>query len=133
MKTIQTATRVGQQISDLQAEGKITKSGASSPARPDDPRRHSSNSGLTSDALKALRNFDDPIDPILEESGEEDMPSALHKHMPDDTSDLVGPNKQARDTIIEQQFWGKIESGLCLLYTSPSPRDKRQSRMPSSA
>ena len=24
-------------------------------------------------------------------------------------------------------------SGNCLLYTSPSPRDKRQSRMPSSA
>ena len=24
-------------------------------------------------------------------------------------------------------------SGSCLLYTSPSPRDKRQSRMPSSA
>ena len=24
-------------------------------------------------------------------------------------------------------------SGVCLLYTSPSPRDKRQSRMPSSA
>ena len=26
-----------------------------------------------------------------------------------------------------------VELGLCLLYTSPSPRDKRQSRMPSSA
>ena len=26
-----------------------------------------------------------------------------------------------------------IESNICLLYTSPSPRDKRQSRMPSSA
>ena len=25
------------------------------------------------------------------------------------------------------------EDGNCLLYTSPSPRDKRQSRMPSSA
>ena len=25
------------------------------------------------------------------------------------------------------------ELGVCLLYTSPSPRDKRQSRMPSSA
>ena len=25
------------------------------------------------------------------------------------------------------------KSGYCLLYTSPSPRDKRQSRMPSSA
>ena len=27
----------------------------------------------------------------------------------------------------------KAEFGPCLLYTSPSPRDKRQSRMPSSA
>ena len=29
--------------------------------------------------------------------------------------------------VRESQLWG------CLLYTSPSPRDKRQSRMPSSA
>ena len=28
---------------------------------------------------------------------------------------------------------GYIEAANCLLYTSPSPRDKRQSRMPSSA
>ena len=28
---------------------------------------------------------------------------------------------------------GLYGSGICLLYTSPSPRDKRQSRMPSSA
>ena len=28
---------------------------------------------------------------------------------------------------------GLIEGKSCLLYTSPSPRDKRQSRMPSSA
>ena len=27
----------------------------------------------------------------------------------------------------------KLSSNVCLLYTSPSPRDKRQSRMPSSA
>ena len=27
----------------------------------------------------------------------------------------------------------KMRAGICLLYTSPSPRDKRQSRMPSSA
>ena len=27
----------------------------------------------------------------------------------------------------------KVEQLACLLYTSPSPRDKRQSRMPSSA
>ena len=30
------------------------------------------------------------------------------------------------------QFFDKLING-CLLYTSPSPRDKRQSRMPSSA
>ena len=29
--------------------------------------------------------------------------------------------------------YSKRESNICLLYTSPSPRDKRQSRMPSSA
>ena len=28
---------------------------------------------------------------------------------------------------------GNIDPTTCLLYTSPSPRDKRQSRMPSSA
>ena len=32
------------------------------------------------------------------------------------------------------EFWKMIKQGYdCLLYTSPSPRDKRQSRMPSSA
>ena len=30
-------------------------------------------------------------------------------------------------------FFGRRDLGGCLLYTSPSPRDKRQSRMPSSA
>ena len=28
---------------------------------------------------------------------------------------------------------GFVQINICLLYTSPSPRDKRQSRMPSSA
>ena len=31
--------------------------------------------------------------------------------------------------LVEDITWGRV----CLLYTSPSPRDKRQSRMPSSA
>ena len=29
--------------------------------------------------------------------------------------------------------WANLNKQSCLLYTSPSPRDKRQSRMPSSA
>ena len=38
--------------------------------------------------------------------------------------------KKEAQIIIQQQDY---ENGICLLYTSPSPRDKRQSRMPSSA
>ena len=34
--------------------------------------------------------------------------------------------------VIEVPFRGRTVK-ICLLYTSPSPRDKRQSRMPSSA
>ena len=37
-----------------------------------------------------------------------------------------------KDDII-QAILKREELGTCLLYTSPSPRDKRQSRMPSSA
>ena len=35
--------------------------------------------------------------------------------------------------VILTKDWGSFKAGTCLLYTSPSPRDKRQSRMPSSA
>ena len=30
-------------------------------------------------------------------------------------------------------FWVRLERKNCLLYTSPSPRDRQKSRMPSSA
>ena len=41
---------------------------------------------------------------------------------------ILGPSGCGKTTMLN------IVSGLvCLLYTSPSPRDKRQSRMPSSA
>ena len=39
-------------------------------------------------------------------------------------------NKKVRFVANEKK---KTENSPCLLYTSPSPRDKRQSRMPSSA
>ena len=36
--------------------------------------------------------------------------------------------------LLNHEKWADLFSDtLCLLYTSPSPRDKRQSRMPSSA
>ena len=37
--------------------------------------------------------------------------------------------RATRDLIVEMVDWSKI----CLLYTSPSPRDRTRSRMPSSA
>ena len=39
----------------------------------------------------------------------------------------AGSNEDAKAQALESEF------EACLLYTSPSPRDKRQSRMPSSA
>ena len=40
---------------------------------------------------------------------------------------------QVRSTWTLPEEWTLIQLKACLLYTSPSPRDKRQSRMPSSA
>ena len=46
-------------------------------------------------------------------------------------------NKIVHDKLLEREIRNRkiklTEKLLCLLYTSPSPRDKRQSRMPSSA
>ena len=40
---------------------------------------------------------------------------------------------QARDWVLLVQTGRATEAHLCLLYTSPSPRDQRGYRMPSSA
>ena len=44
--------------------------------------------------------------------------------------DLKNVNPKARISV---KLVSEVGVGTCLLYTSPSPRDKRQSRMPSSA
>ena len=43
---------------------------------------------------------------------------------------IIGPSGSGKTSLLKM-IAGLI--GYCLLYTSPSPRDKRQSRMPSSA
>ena len=45
---------------------------------------------------------------------------------------LKGDNQQLKEELSLQRKHAKLYDN-CLLYTSPSPRDKRQSRMPSSA
>ena len=70
--------------------------------------------------------------------GESRLQEAIHKKI--NLSDLkqlrwhfVGTlqKNKVRGVIKEFDFIHSVDS--CLLYTSPSPRDKRQSRMPSSA
>ena len=50
-----------------------------------------------------------------------------------DNYDEASEHAEAGHCIAYQLPLGMIIMGPCLLYTSPSPRDKRQSRMPSSA
>ena len=47
---------------------------------------------------------------------------------------ILGLHDRDEETIPSDQLpWAQVMYPVCLLYTSPSPRDKRQSRMPSSA
>ena len=53
---------------------------------------------------------------------------------------IIAPEFQAvKDEVVEkylvitEPFVSKSKFGSCLLYTSPSPRDRQKSRMPSSA
>ena len=48
-------------------------------------------------------------------------------------SKTISEALQIDSATIRRDFSYFGELGNCLLYTSPSPRDKRQSRMPSSA
>ena len=51
------------------------------------------------------------------------------------TNKLVAPKSRAGERQLTYESGMEPIGGawICLLYTSPSPRDKRQSRMPSSA
>ena len=56
----------------------------------------------------------------------------------DKAKELEAKMKESQEKIKEIRAEGvsgsnSVKVTLCLLYTSPSPRDKRQSRMPSSA
>ena len=54
----------------------------------------------------------------------------LARHFAGEGCDVIGVCREASPELKEVAT-RVVES--CLLYTSPSPRDKRQSRMPSSA
>ena len=69
----------------------------------------------------------------------------LRKFKPETMTDdrvcvFIGKRNTGKSTLVKDIMFHKkhlpagiVLSGTCLLYTSPSPRDQRGSRMPSSA
>ena len=80
--------------------------------------------GKKLDHQKLLKRF--PLNPVFDGARRETAPGT--------TGMLVNGTEISNYKSGDVIFFGGVESiDVCLLYTSPSPRDMRRSRMPSSA
>ena len=65
------------------------------------------------------------------------LDAKLAKMTPDDMAEFLGAASAAyyntSVSVISDDIYDIVKAELCLLYTSPSPRDLSTSRMPSSA
>ena len=66
------------------------------------------------------------------------MPNKLTYYLYHIPGKKIGVTRDLNRRVVEQQGYGLdeievLEQSTCLLYTSPSPRDRQKSRMPSSA
>ena len=70
-------------------------------------------------------------------AAEKEMIAEFQRQQEEAATQSIRPmSEDERDELLYDMKvkWGKLNEAYgCLLYTSPSPRDKRQSRMPSSA
>ena len=90
--------------------------------------------GATTNSQSGVRNFE-KIKPVLEIMAEIGCPLCIHGEVTEKNIDIFDREKAFIDKVLS-----KIRSDnptlkviICLLYTSPSPRDRSLSRMPSSA
>ena len=85
------------------------------------------------DEAEKLKGEHEKVDDAMaaEEAGKNPEEEAAKKQEADARSVYVGQVDYA--STPEDLANAFASAGTCLLYTSPSPRDKRQSRMPSSA
>ena len=93
-------------------------------------------------AKQVAYNSEHGIDPTPLRKKIADITDLIAKEI-DDTDDLAATNKKSGFTsgvhsknahsLPRRELIALIESLTCLLYTSPSPRDRTRSRMPSSA
>ena len=69
--------------------------------------------------------------PHVNKKAREQFEIRTHKRL----LDIIDPTPQTVDALMKLDLAAgvDVEIKLCLLYTSPSPRDQRGSRMPSSA
>ena len=64
------------------------------------------------------------------EGGQSDFTAAVVRSI---RNSNPGINTRTRIHVVQHSVWNEDQSNHCLLYTSPSPRDRTRSRMPSSA
>ena len=87
------------------------------------------NVGRLIDHLKAIGEYENTFIMFISDNGAE---GGLRPSGKEETFDLSYENMGRLNSYsFYGPGWGSV--GSCLLYTSPSPRDRQKSRMPSSA
>ena len=109
-------------------------------------RRKQMNLGQVRQQLREWQHSSSPYCPVTPAA--KPLPSAANhqqvllelagmENAPSDTGYLVNQRKISPVIMADARFYGVIKidqkCNACLLYTSPSPRDRTRSRMPSSA
>ena len=88
------------------------------------------NSQIFQDSNHLLPKSELEVSNIIKEAYKKKFPIDIHGA---NTKKFIGYNVQAAKSLDLSSINGIIEYLPCLLYTSPSPRDRQKSRMPSSA
>ena len=69
----------------------------------------------------------------LEIQGFKSFPDKVKISFDTGVTGVVGPNGSGKSNLSDAVRWVLGETSSCLLYPSPSPRDRQKYRMPSSA
>ena len=80
----------------------------------------------------AVEESTDPDVPIEKPLAVKEAPAVVEKPV-DLDDEWIGGSTESLAAEVEEDQEVKLQDNSCLLYTSPSPRDKHRSRMPSSA
>ena len=93
---------------------------------------------ITSEVQPHIENYEVLVAPLLEDEDHSIVGYQTRPALEGDWSKALAGNQPFRvipgeDSQASTQFIEAGETEHCLLYTSPSPRDQRGSRMPSSA